>query len=215
MRIGIVGGHGKIALKLTRLLIERGDQVVSIFRNPDHAEELAGLGAEPQVLDVEQASAEDLGAAVRGCDAVVFAAGAGPGSGPERKETMDYGGAVKLVEAAKAEGIPHYLMVSSRGANPEMPGDGFAVYQRAKGRADRDLQLSGVPYSILRPGALTDDPGTGRVNLAETAEGESIPREDVAAVIAEVLGPEGATNLVLELYEGDTPISEAVRQARA
>ena len=215
MRIGIVGGHGQIALKLTRLLIDRGDQVVSIFRNPDHAEELSGLGAEPQVLDVEKESAEDLGAAVRGCDAVVFAAGAGPGSGPERKETMDYGGAAKLVEAAKAEGIPHYVMVSSRGANPEAEGDGFAVYLRAKGRADRELELSGVPYSIVRPGGLTDEPGTGRVNLAETAEGDTVPREDVAAVIAEILAGGGALNLKLELYGGDTPIPEAVRQARA
>ena len=214
MRIGIVGGHGKIALKLTRLLIERGDQVVSIFRNPDHAGELAALGAEPQVLDVERNSAEDLGAAVRGCDAVVFAAGAGPGSGPERKETMDYGGAVKLVEAAKAESISHYVMVSSRGANPEAQGEGFGVYLRAKGRADRDLQLSGVPYSILRPGALTDDPGTGRVNLAETAEGDSVPREDVAAVIAEILAQDAPLSATLELYEGETPIPEAVRQAR-
>ena len=215
MRIGIVGGHGHIALKLTRLLIDRGDQVVSIFRNPDHAEELTGLGAEPQVLDVEQLSAEDLAPAIRGCDAVVFAAGAGPGSGPERKETMDFGGAVKLVEAARAEGIPHYVMVSSRGANPEAPGDGFGVYQRAKGRADRELQLSGVPYSIVRPGALTDDPGTGRVNLGETAEGDSVPREDVAAVLLEILTPGEPLNLTLELYAGDTPIPEAVRQARA
>ena len=215
MRIGIVGGHGKIALQLTRLLIDRGDRVLSIFRNPDHAEELAGLGAEPQVLDVEQASAEDLGAAVRGCDAVVFAAGAGPGSGPERKETMDYGGAAKLVEAAKAEGIGHYVMVSSRAANPQAEGDGFGVYLRAKGRADQDLQLSGVPYSIVRPGALTDEPGTGQVNLSETAEDESVPREDVAAVIAEILALGEALNLVLELYEGDTPIPEAVRAARA
>ena len=214
MRIGIVGGHGKIALKLTRLLIDRGDQVVSIFRNPDHAEELSALGAEPQVLDVEDVSAEDLGAAVRGCDAVVFAAGAGPGSGPERKETMDYGGAVKLVEAAKAEGIPHYVMVSSRGANAEAHGDGFALYLRAKGRADRELQLSGVPYSIVRPGGLTDEPGTGLVNLAETAEGETVPREDVAAVIAEILAGGEPLNLMLELYEGETPVPEAVRAAR-
>jgi uncharacterized protein YbjT (DUF2867 family) len=214
MRIGVVGGHGKIALKLTRLLIERGDQVVSVVRNPEHAEELASLGAAPQVLDVEQAEAEDLGAAIRGCDAVVFAAGAGPGSGPERKETMDYGGAAKLIEAARAEGIPHYVMVSSRGANPEAEGDGFGVYLRAKGRADRDLQLSGVPYSIIRPGALTDDPGTGSVDLGETAKGDAVPREDVAAVISEILAQGQPLNLTLELYEGGTPIAEAVHRVR-
>ena len=215
MRIGIVGGHGKIALQLTRILCRRGDQVVSVFRNPAHAEELAELGAVPQVLDVERASAEDLGAAVRGCDAVVFAAGAGPNSGPERKETMDYGGAVKLIEAAKAEDIPHYVMVSSRGANANAEGEGFGVYLRAKGRADQELQLSGVPYSIIRPGGLTDEPGTGKVSLSETAEGETVPREDVAAVIAEILALGEALNLVLELYEGQTPIPEAVRAVRA
>jgi uncharacterized protein YbjT (DUF2867 family) len=215
MRIGIVGGHGKIALQLTRILCRRGDQVVSVFRNPAHAEELAELGAVPQVLDVERASAEDLGAAVRGCDAVVFAAGAGPNSGPERKETMDYGGAVKLIEAAKAEDIPHYVMVSSRGANANAEGEGFGVYLRAKGRADQELQLSGVPYSIIRPGGLIDEPGTGKVSLSETAEGETVPREDVAAVIAEILALGEALNLVLELYEGQTPIPEAVRAVRA
>jgi uncharacterized protein YbjT (DUF2867 family) len=211
MRTGIVGGHGQIAIRLTRLLLERGDQVVSLVRNPDHAQELSDLGAEGMVLDVEQADAGDLAAAVRGCDAVVFAAGAGPGSGPARKETMDYGGAVKLVEAAQAEDIGHYVMVSSRGANPQAAGDDFAVYLRAKGRADRDLELSGVPYTIVRPGALTDEPGTGRVALADSVEGDAVTREDVAQVLAELLNV-GPLNMTLELRQGDVPVAEAVRR---
>ena len=169
MRVVIAGGHGQIALRLTRLLAGRGDQVVALIRNPDHAADVTQAGAEPAVVDLEQADEADVAAAITGADAVVFAAGAGPGSGSARKDTMDYGGAVKLVAAAQQAGVRRYLIVSSMGANPDAPGDDtFSVYLRAKGRADDAVLASGLDATVIRPGGLTNDPGTGRVRLGET-----------------------------------------------
>ena len=177
MDVAIAGGHGKIALRLTRLLHERGDRVRSLIRNPAHAGDVEAAGGEPVVCDLEHAEEADVARAVDGADAVVFAAGAGPGSGPERKWTMDYGGAVKLLAAAKADGIPRYVMVSSRGADPDAPGDDtFAVYLRAKGEADAELRESGLAYTIVRPALLSDDLGTGRVSAGER-EGKHERRE--------------------------------------
>jgi uncharacterized protein YbjT (DUF2867 family) len=211
MRVAIAGGHGKIALRLTRLLSERGDSVLSLIRNPDQADDVRGVGGEPVLCDLEGASETAVGDAVRSADAVVFAAGAGPGSGPARKETMDYGGAVKLIAAAKAAGIRRYLMISAMAANPSAEGEGFAVYLRAKGRADAELAASGLDYTILRPGLLTDDPGTGHVWLAEKVERGEIPRDDVAAVLAVCLADPGTASRTFEVVAGDTPIEEAVR----
>jgi uncharacterized protein YbjT (DUF2867 family) len=209
MRVAIAGGHGKIALRLERLLSERGDEAVGLIRNPEHAGDLTEAGAEPVVCDLENADAGEVAAAVRGADAVVFAAGAGPGSGPERKETMDFGGAVKLIAAAQAEGIARYVMVSSMGADPNAEGDGFAVYLRAKGRADAELVASGLDHTIVRPGGLTDDPGTGRVEAGEVDRGE-IPRDDVAAVLAACLHEPGTIGKTFGLVSGATPVDEAV-----
>jgi nucleoside-diphosphate-sugar epimerase len=133
MRVAIAGGHGQIALRLAKILSERGDEVVALIRNPDHAEDVRNAGAKPAVVDLEYANANDVAAAIDGVDAVVFAAGAGPGSGSARKDSMDYGGAVLLVEAAKQAGICRYVIVSSMGADPEFPGDDtFTVYQRGR-----------------------------------------------------------------------------------
>ena len=211
MRVAIAGGHGKIALRLTRVLSERGDSVVGLIRNPDHADDVRASGGEPTVCDLEAATAQDVADAIRGSDAVVFAAGAGPGSGPARKATMDHGGAAKLIEAAKATGIRRYLMISSMAADPDTPGDGFAVYLRAKGRADAELAASGLDHTIIRPGRLTDDPGTGRVELAETVERGEVPRDDVAAVLAACLAEPGTIGRTLELVAGETPVEDAVR----
>jgi uncharacterized protein YbjT (DUF2867 family) len=211
MRIAIAGGHGKIAMSLTRLLTERGDSVISLIRNPDHEADIRDAGGEPAVCDLENATDDEVAAAVRGAEAIVFAAGAGPGSGPERKETMDYGGAVKLIAAAKADGIARYLIVSSMGADPDTSGDDtFAVYQRAKGRADAELEASGLDHTIVRPGGLTDDPGTGRVTLGESVERGQIPREDVAAALAGCLDAPDTVGRTFEVVSGDTPIEEAL-----
>jgi len=207
MKVAIAGGHGKIALALTRLLSARGDDVLGLIRKPEHAEDVRAAGGEPVLCDLEA----DAALPVSGCDAVVFAAGAGPGSGAERKWTVDYGGAVKLIEACKAAGIDRYVMVSSIGADPEAPGDDvFAVYLRAKGKADADLAASGLAYTIVRPGPLTDDPPTGLVELGVDAPRREITREDTAAVLAACLGWPASAGKTFVAVGGETPIEQAL-----
>ena len=210
MRIVIAGGHGQIALRLERLLAERGDEVAGLIRNPDHAEDLRAAGAEPVLCDLEHAGPEEVAAAVEGAGAVVFAAGAGPGSGEARKETMDLGGAVRLIDAAKATGVTRYVMISAMGADPDAEGEGFAAYLRAKGTADAALIGSGLAYTIVRPGGLTNDPATGRVTLAESVERGSIARDDVAAVLDAVLARKDTAGLTFEVVAGDEPVEQAV-----
>jgi uncharacterized protein YbjT (DUF2867 family) len=211
MDIVIAGGHGKIALQLERLLADRGDRARGLIRNPDHAADLQAQGAEPLVLDLEAADADAVAAAIGSADAFVFAAGAGPGSGPERKWTVDYGGAVKGMQACRLNGIDRYVIVSSMGADPEAADDGgFGTYLRAKGQADRKLAESGLAWTVVRPGALTDDAPTGRVRLARDTGRGQIPRADVAAVLAEVLATPGTAGQDFELIAGETPIADAV-----
>jgi uncharacterized protein YbjT (DUF2867 family) len=196
MEIVVAGGHGQIALKLLRRLAERGDRARGLIRNPDHA---ADLEAE-----------DDIARFVDGADAVVFAAGAGPGSGPARKQTVDLGGAVKLIDAAKANGIARYVIVSSIGANhPERASGQMKPYIEAKAEADRRVAESGLDWTIVRPGGLTDDPGTGRVSV-DGGRGR-IPREDVAATLVAVLDTDGTIGRDFDLVGGDTPIEDAVR----
>ena len=212
MRVAIAGGHGQIALRLTRLLRGRGDEVLSLIRNPDHGDDVRDAGGEPVVCDLESAGEEDVTEAIDGAEAVVFAAGAGPGSGSGRKMTMDYGGAAKLIAAAKARGIRRYLLVSSMGANPDREGDEtFDVYLRAKGEADAALQQSGLDYTIVRPGRLTDEPGSGRVALGEDVGRGQVSRDDVAAVLAAALREPGTVGRTLALTSGETPVDEAVK----
>jgi uncharacterized protein YbjT (DUF2867 family) len=211
MRIAIAGGHGKIALRLAKIVSERGDEVVALIRNPDHADDVRQAGAEPAVVDLEHASDDDVAEAIAGSDAVVFTAGAGPGSGPARKETMDYGGAVRLIAAAKQAGISRYVIVSSMGADPDAPGDDtFSVYLRAKGRADDAVRSSGLDATVVRPGGLTNDPGTGRVSLGENLRSGQVPRDDVAAVLTAVLDSPNTIGKTVDLVSGDRPIAEAV-----
>jgi nucleoside-diphosphate-sugar epimerase len=211
MRVAIAGGHGGIALRLTRLLAGRGDAVRSVIRRPEHTDDVRAAGAEPVVCDLESASEAQVAQAVGAVDAVVFAAGAGPGSGAQRKWTMDHGGAVKLMAAARANGIRRYAMVSSRGADPAIEGDDvFSVYLRAKGQADAELQASGLDFAVVRPGRLTDDPGTGRVRLGSDVGDGEISRDDVAAVLAVVLHEPAVTRMVFEVVAGDVPVEDAV-----
>lgn len=211
MTVVIAGGHGKVALRLARLLSARGDAVRALIRNPEHVDDVKAAGAEPVVCDLEAARADELAEAVGKADAVVFAAGAGPGSGPHRKETVDYGGATKLIAAAKANGIARYVMVSSIGADASAAGDDtFSVYLRAKGRADEQLVKSGLDYTIVRPTRLTDDSGDGLVHIGTRVERGSVSRDDVAAVIAASLQEPKAIGKVLELTGGDQAIDEAL-----
>jgi nucleoside-diphosphate-sugar epimerase len=211
VRVAIAGGHGQIALRLAKIMSERGDEVVALIRNPDHADEVKQAGAEPALVDLEQASEDEVATAIGGSDAVVFAAGAGPGSGSARKETMDYGGAVKLIAAAKQAGVARYVIVSSMGANPNATGDEtFTVYLRAKGRADDAVRASGLDATVVRPGGLTNDAGTGRVRLGEKLPRGQVTRDDVAAVLVAVLDSPSTIGRTADLIGGDTPIAEAV-----
>jgi uncharacterized protein YbjT (DUF2867 family) len=208
--IAIAGGRGKIAMILGRALAERGDTARGLIRNPAQADDLRAAGIEPVVCDLEGDG--DVAAAVRGADAVVFAAGAGPGSGAARKKTVDRDGAVKLVEAAKAEGISRYLIVSSMGADkpPADGSEGFGAYLQAKFEADEAVRASGLDYTIVRPGGLTDDPGTGLVTIAEHTERGQIPRADVAAVLLACLDTPSTIGQSFDVISGDTPIADAL-----
>jgi uncharacterized protein YbjT (DUF2867 family) len=210
MNLAIAGGHGKVGLMLGRLLSERGDTVRGLIRNPDQADDLRAAGVDPVVCDLE--GDDDVGSAVRGADAVVFAAGAGPGSGAERKRTMDLGGAKKLIEAARAEGIRRYVMVSAMGAAnpPAEGGDVFGEYLRAKAEADRALAQSGLDFTIVRPGSLTNEPPTGLIEVGMDLGRGEVSRADVAATLAAVLAAENTSGKTFELLAGDVPIEEAV-----
>jgi uncharacterized protein YbjT (DUF2867 family) len=211
MDVVIAGGHGQIALRLERLLSARGDHVRGLVRNRDHFDDVSEAGAQPVLADLEEDV--DLGPVVVGADAVVFAAGAGPGSGAPRKRTMDLGGAVKLIDAAKGAKISRYVIVSSMGADhPEAASGGFRAYLEAKADADQALRKSGLDYTIVRPGSLTNDPGEGTVDLAERlGRRGSIPREDVAAVLVAVLDAPNTIGTTFEVLSGSTPIEEAVQ----
>lgn len=211
MHVVIAGGHGAIARHLGRLLVGRGDTVTGIVRNDGHVDDLGADGIEAVVLDLETDGVDHFADAMRGADAVVFAAGAGPGSGAARKETVDYGGVVTTLAAARAAGVERYVVVSSLGTDAPPSGDEvFAVYLRAKARADRDVMDSDRAWTVVRPGALTDDPGSGRVELSRHVERADIPRADVAAVVMAVLDDDRTVGQVIEVVAGDTPIAEAV-----
>ncbi|PVE12326.1 SDR family oxidoreductase [Streptomyces scopuliridis] len=215
MRIVIAGGHGQIALRLERLLAAHGHEAAGIIRDPAQAEDLRGAGAEPVVLDLESASVEEVAAVLKGADAAVFAAGAGGGSGAARKETVDRGAAVLFADAAERAGVRRHLVVSSMGANPDHRGDEvFDAYLRAKGAADAYVRSkAGLDWTILRPGMLTNDAGTGLVRLAESTGRGSVPRDDVAAVLAELAETPATAGLTLELISGTVPVAEAAKAA--
>jgi uncharacterized protein YbjT (DUF2867 family) len=213
MHIVIAGGHGKIALILERLLSARGDTVAGFIRNPDQVGDLEAAGAQALVVDLEKATVDEVAEHLRGADAVVFAAGAGPGSGPARKDTVDRDAAILLADAAEAAGVQRYVMVSAMAADPQATADDevFQVYLRAKGVADEAIRSrSALKWTIVRPGALTNDAGTGGVRIAESTGRGSIPREDVAAVLVAVLDEPRTAGQSFDLISGDTPIAEAV-----
>ncbi|MBD3779354.1 MAG: SDR family oxidoreductase [Micrococcales bacterium] len=216
MRIVIAGGHGKIARRLSRLLAERGDTPVAVVRNPAHVADVEADGATAVLLDLEQAGVDDLAPHLDGADAVVFAAGAGPGSGTARKDSVDRGAAVLLADAATTAGVRRYLLVSSVGAGAEPPpgtDEVFAAYLRAKTAAEEALRERDLDTTILRPGSLTDEPGTGRVRLGPDIPRGSVPRHDVAAVLVALLDEPRTAGLTLELSEGAVPVAAAVAAA--
>ncbi|GAB2474649.1 SDR family oxidoreductase [Xylanimonas ulmi] len=214
LRVVVAGGHGKVALHLTRYLAARGHDVVGLVRNADHVADVEAAGGAGVVIDLEHASAADVAAQFDGADAVVFAAGAGPGSTVERKYTVDRDGAVLVTAAAREAGVRRIVQVSTQGAGAPAPSGStpvWAAYLDAKTQAEDDLRASGLDWTILRPGQFTDAPGTGRVTLAgERVTRGTVPREDVGAVVAELVLSGAAVGRTLALTSGVVPIPTAV-----
>lgn len=216
--IAIVGGHGAIALALASRLVGEGHRVLSLVRKPEHGDDVRVTGAEPVLHDLEADSTHDLARAVRGADALVFAAGAGPGSGAPRKRSVDFGGARQAIDAAQAEGISRLVQISFVGAQeptPEGTEEVFAAYWQAKREADEVLRRSGLDYTIIKPGGLTNEPGTGRgvVSATPLSRGVITRRDDVAHLIALVLAEPRSIGHDLDVAEGAEPLAEALVHA--
>lgn len=216
MRIVIAGGHGQIALLLSRELARRGDLAIGLIRKPEQADDLRAAGAEPVVLDLERSTVEQVADVLRqqSADAVLFAAGAGPGSSAERKYSVDRDGSVMLAAAAEAAGVRRFLQISTMGAGaPPRPGSDevWAAYIDAKTQAEEDLRGRALDWTVLRPGRLLDTPGTGLVALAAPPlTPGAVPRADVARVLAELAASGAGAGRVLELTSGETPVATAV-----
>lgn len=215
MQVVIAGGHGKIAVITERLLAARGDQAVGLIRNPDHAADVEATGARAVVVDLESATVDEVAGHLAGADAVVFAAGAGPGSGAARKQSVDRDAAILLADAAEAAGVQRYVMISAMGADADTPDDAaddvFVAYLRAKGAADDEIRSrTHLSTTIVRPGQLTDDAPSGRVTIAESTGRGKIARADVAAVIVAVLDAPATAGRTFEVIAGDTPIADAL-----
>lgn len=210
MRIAIAGGHGQIARLLARRLVEAGHEPVALFRKPEQVADIEADGATPIVIDLENTDDALLAEALTGCDAAVFAAGAGPGSGPARKLTLDRDGAILLADACVQAGVTRLVVISSRRADSFDPDsdDGFQIYLRAKSEADAAVRAhDALDWTIVRPGGLTDEPATGMLEIGENVEG-SIPRADVAHLVAELLANGRGVHRQFEVVAGSTPIAE-------
>lgn len=209
MHILIAGAHGKIARLLVPRLVARDDRVRGIIRSEQQVDDVRRDGAEPVVCDLEAADAAEIDRVVHGADAIVFLAGAGPGSGAERKWTVDHGAARSLIDAALRQGVRRYVMLSSIGADDPPQGDEvFSVYLRAKAQADADLLAADLDHTIVRPTTLTDEPGRGTVSVGDHVEHREIARDDVAAVLDVVLHDERTIGRTFELTSGDTPVAD-------
>ena len=208
-RVIVIGGHGKIALQLARMLSERGDEVSSVFRNPEHSDDVAGTGAKPVVADIEQLDTNALANLLAGHDAVVFSAGAGGGN-PARTYAVDRDAAIRAIDAAAQAGVRRFVMVSYFGAGPDhgVPGDDpFFAYAQAKAAADAHLRASDLDWTVLGPGRLTMEPATGRIAIGE---GKAVSRADVALVVAAALADDSTIRRTIEFNNGDVPIADAL-----
>jgi uncharacterized protein YbjT (DUF2867 family) len=216
-RIVIIGGHGKVALHLARTLTDRGDQVTSVFRNPDHADDVSATGARPVVADIENLDTPALADLLAGHDAVVFSAGAGGGD-PARTYAVDRDAAIRVIDAAGQAGVRRFVIVSYFGAGPDhgVPEDNsFYPYAEAKAAADAHLRASDLDWTVLGPGRLTLEPGTGKIAVGadsggEDAEKGSVSREDVALVAAAALSDDSTIRRTIDFNNGDLPIPEAL-----
>jgi uncharacterized protein YbjT (DUF2867 family) len=209
-RVIVIGGHGKVALQLARILTERGDEVTSVFRNPDHSDDVAATGAQPVAADIEQLDTDALAGLLTGHHTVVFSAGAGGGS-PARTYAVDRDAAIRAIDAAAQAGVRRFVMVSYFGAGPDhgVPqGDPFFPYAEAKAAADAHLRASDLDWTVLGPGRLTLEPATGRITVGK-GKGE-VSRADVALVVAATLHDDSTIRRTIEFNNGDIPIAEAL-----
>jgi len=214
MRVVIAGGHGQIALRLRKLLSADGHEVVGLVRNPAHSADISAAGGQAAVLDLEQVDAAAVAEVLSGADVAIFAAGAGPGSGKARKDTVDRGAAVLFADAAEQAGVRRHIQVGSMGADRAdslTDDETFTIYLKAKWAAEEDLRARDLDWTILRPGGLTDDPGTGQVQLADKTGNGRISRDDVALVLAGLCDTPAAIGRTLELIAGETPVREALK----
>lgn len=220
MKIVIAGGHGQIALFLGRQLVEAGHEVVGIIRKADQAQALEAIGVTPAVLDLEKASEDEVGRVLADANVAVFAAGAGPGSGEKRKDTVDHKASVLLANAAELVGVPRFIQISAMGVDgvrdgkrPDGVDDVFYAYLVAKLAAEDDLLRRDFQWTILRPGGLTNDQGTGEIRLGVPNIGRgTIPREDVASTIAAMITEGRGNQQILDVLSGDVPIADAVTE---
>ncbi len=221
MKVVIAGGHGKVALKLTRLLAKHGDTVVGIVRDPRHVDDIRRAGGDAVVLDLESATVDEVAATLAGADAVVFSAGSGSNATAERRDRMDRAAVVLVMDAAERAGVRRFLHISSINvgcADDPALGEGYAVYLRAKRAAEQHIfARDGLDWTVLRPGVLTDDPGAGTVGLSagnvigpEVARFDQVAREDVAAVLRALLDRPGTAGCIYVVVGGDTPIEQAM-----
>jgi uncharacterized protein YbjT (DUF2867 family) len=211
-RIVIIGGHGKVALHLARILTERGDEVASVFRNPDHADDVSATGARPLVADIEALDSDALANLLTGHDAVVFSAGAGGGN-PARTYAVDRDAAIRVIDAAQQGGVRRFVMVSYFGAGPDhgVPQDNpFFPYAEAKAAADAHLRASDLDWTVLGPGRLTLEPATGLIAVGAAARDQEVSRENVALVAAAALNDESTVGRTINFNNGDRPIADAL-----
>jgi uncharacterized protein YbjT (DUF2867 family) len=214
MRVVIAGGHGQIALRLTKLLTDHGHEVVGLVRNPDHEADITAAGGQAAVLDLEQAEAAAVAGVLAGADVAIFAAGAGPGSGTARKDTVDRGAAALFADASEQAGVRRHIQVGSMGADRAdslADDEVFTVYLKAKWAAEEDLRRRDLDWTVLRPGGLTNEPGTGQVLLADKTGNGRISRDDVALVLAGLCDTPASIGRTLELVAGETPAAEALK----
>ncbi len=209
MKITIAGASGQIAKLLHPKLIARGHSIRGIIRKEQQAADLRKMGVEPVFADIE--TLENLSEAVGKADAVLFAAGAGAGSGAERKLTVDRDGAIKLIDACKANGISRYVMISAMGLDTPRGDEVFQVYQKAKAEADESLRQSGLDFTIIKPGRLTNESGNGKIRVAKKLDRGEIPREDVASVLAEIFESKETIGLEFDLLSGSEEIKDALQ----
>jgi uncharacterized protein YbjT (DUF2867 family) len=212
-RIAVVGGHGKIARQLHPMLLGAGHEPVALVRRQEQADALEAAGVASRMLDIENDDADRFAAAFEGCDAVVFAAGGGPDGNIERKRTVDLEGSLKSIEGARGVGISRFVQISAISVDEPLPDGSSPVwraYVEAKRDADAALRDSGLDWTIVRPGGLTDDAGTGRVTLGTDVPRGEIPRADVAEVVAAVLENPATIGHQWVVVGGDVAIRDAI-----